>query len=504
MVSREADTTGPKTVENRAKFWVVTLSGIIWVALLARIIPDLDADRGIFASVAERLLAGDRLYSEVWDNKDPLFFYSLALVRWVSPYGDFVLELAWLVIAALSIREIARNIGCWEPIGSAVALIATPIILTGQFYYAGYTHLPGTAITLATFAATLAQRYKFAGILLAILFLLKITTFPVAFVIMMVVIGSRGDWRNLGRLMVGLSISALTALGLLLYRGELEPYLRSLKLNASYSNSALTDSGRWPIVEHLIRVTSSSSLTVILGCVAVLLFGLSIRRVAEIPLKSREDWIMWVATAAALIMSVVVLALTGLADHHNQVLYIPAALCVLLLARWAQSISPIQPVTAIAALAVISLSISATNPVVWLISYHKAPSTIADSKRVPAEAAALLAVAGASGSYARFGSNDDGGHANGLSDWRLGCARFHQYSFLDDDTLQTYLSCITTVDAVIVSSGSTAQLLRTETMQDPLRGYARLVSDKLNERFDCTRVSAVTICLNRIPNSPIK
>lgn len=130
--------------------------------------------------------------------------------------------------------------------------------------------------------------------------------------------------------------------------------------------------------------------------------------------------------------------------------------------------------------------------------------TIADSTRVPVEAAALLAVAGASGSYARFGSNDDGGHANGLSGWNLGCARFHQYAFLDDDTLQTYVSCITTVDAVIVSSGSTAQLLRTETMQDPLRGYARLVSDKLEEGFDCTRVSAVAICLNRVPNSRIK
>lgn len=213
---------------------------------------------------------------------------------------------------------------------------------------------------------------------------------------------------------------------------------------------------------------------------------------------------MWEATAVALIMSIVVLALTGLWDHHNQVLYIPATLSVLLIARWSQSISPIQPVTAIAALTIISLSISATNPVVWLISYRKAPQTIADSTRVPVEAAALLAVAGASGSYARFGSNDDGGHANGLSGWNLGCARFHQYAFLDDDTLQTYVSCITTVDAVIVSSGSTAQLLRTETMQDPLRGYARLVSDKLEEGFDCTRVSAVAICLNRVPNSRIK
>lgn len=281
MVLPEVNTSEPKTAQKRAKFWVVILSGMTWAALLARLIPDLTAGRGIFVSVAERLLAGDRLYSEVWDNKDPLFFYFLALVRWVSPYGDFLLEVAWLVIAALSIREIARKIGCWEPIGLAVALIATPIILTGQFYSAGFTHLPGTAITLATFAAAIAQRYTFAGVLLAILFFLKITTFPVAFVIMLMVIGSRGDWRHRGRVLVGLAVSALAALGLIQSRDELEAYLGSLKLNASYSSSALVDSTRWPIVDHLNRVTSSSSLTVILGCIAVLLFGLSIRRVAE-------------------------------------------------------------------------------------------------------------------------------------------------------------------------------------------------------------------------------
>jgi hypothetical protein len=43
-----------------------------WVGIGPRLVPGLHFDRGIFVSVAERLLAGDTLYSGVYDNKEPL------------------------------------------------------------------------------------------------------------------------------------------------------------------------------------------------------------------------------------------------------------------------------------------------------------------------------------------------------------------------------------------------------------------------------------------------
>jgi hypothetical protein len=42
---------------------------LTWIGLSIRILPDRDADRGIFVSTAERLLAGDRLYSGVFDTR---------------------------------------------------------------------------------------------------------------------------------------------------------------------------------------------------------------------------------------------------------------------------------------------------------------------------------------------------------------------------------------------------------------------------------------------------
>ena len=50
-------------------------------------------DRGIFVSIAERLLAGDKLYVDVWENKDPIFYYMISLGRVFSPYADVVLEI---------------------------------------------------------------------------------------------------------------------------------------------------------------------------------------------------------------------------------------------------------------------------------------------------------------------------------------------------------------------------------------------------------------------------
>src|SRR4029453_4429418 len=46
--------------------------------------PTTNSDTGIFLSVAGRLLDGDRLYRDVFDNKDPLFYFSQSLALWAA------------------------------------------------------------------------------------------------------------------------------------------------------------------------------------------------------------------------------------------------------------------------------------------------------------------------------------------------------------------------------------------------------------------------------------
>ena len=65
--------------------------------------PVVASDQGVFLSVAARMLDGDQLYAEVFDNKDPLFFYTYAGALWVGGWrGPFLLDAVWLGLAGVS------------------------------------------------------------------------------------------------------------------------------------------------------------------------------------------------------------------------------------------------------------------------------------------------------------------------------------------------------------------------------------------------------------------
>ena len=91
--------------------------------------------------MAERLLAGDRLYSGVYDNKDPLFYYLVAAERAVGSWAELLAEVGFVGIAAAA-YFITRNAASrWMAL--AMSLVAVPIIVAGGFYVPGSTELPG-------------------------------------------------------------------------------------------------------------------------------------------------------------------------------------------------------------------------------------------------------------------------------------------------------------------------------------------------------------------------
>ena len=61
----------PSSPMRKLPLILVTL---VWIGVLARLMPIPEYDRGIFVSVAARLAADDRLYADVWDNKEPFFY----------------------------------------------------------------------------------------------------------------------------------------------------------------------------------------------------------------------------------------------------------------------------------------------------------------------------------------------------------------------------------------------------------------------------------------------
>ena len=122
--------------------------------------PSVESDSGIFLSVAERLLQGDRLYVDVVDNKDPLFYHAhaaaLAIGDWRAP---FLLDVIWLAVAAASTFLLLRALGS-DRLTAVIGFVCFPLLLTGVWYFAGHSML--AALAFAPAIAWLWIRGSFA------------------------------------------------------------------------------------------------------------------------------------------------------------------------------------------------------------------------------------------------------------------------------------------------------------------------------------------------------
>jgi hypothetical protein len=412
------------------------------------VVPSLCCDRAIWVSVAERLLAGDRLYSEVYDNKDPLFFYFLAGQRALGPWAQVGAEVLLVGIAAASSYLIAiLSSSRWS--ATAVALIAVPIVVTGRFYLSGYAFLPATSLILVACAASAYGRPALAGVCVALLLFTKINVFPIGVAGVACFLLSR---NRLAETITAVAVAFITLIAfvcVLLAREEFWPYVNVLRLNVAYAQGAVVGekTGLALIAAHLASVYKPWVAAIFLANM-VILAGMLI-----LTLSSRISVVILTASIATLAASLLVFGLTGIFNHHDQMLATPAVFAVIDLAPfldWAveKGLSKI----AVVGLAVVAAFIlgGLPKPSKYVQSATSAGKSYSALGELPAEARRLLAVA-PSGTYARFGTNDGQGHAYGLKNWKLACPRFHQYDFEPKWLLDTVFDCASAAPTLIVS-----------------------------------------------------
>src|SRR5262249_2646471 len=152
----------------------------IWIGILPRlVVPNHNGDRGSYVSVAERLLAGDTLYSGVYDNKEPLFYYFVAVQRTLGWWAEPAAEAILIAIAGAATYVMAVKVSSrWT--AAAVSFIAVPIILTGTFYVPGFSELPGIALVLVAITASGCGRPILAGSCIGLLVFMKLIFVPIA------------------------------------------------------------------------------------------------------------------------------------------------------------------------------------------------------------------------------------------------------------------------------------------------------------------------------------
>lgn len=428
--------------------------GALLVILRGR--PSVGVDAGVFLSVAGRLVHGDHLYSGVWDNKDPLFFYADSAALWVGGWkGPFLLDIIWVALAAASIVLLLRKLAA-PPAARAAGFVAYPLLLTGQWYYSGYSML--AALALAPLAAWLWARGTPAasGVVVALGLLFKINlalvllAAPVALFAMG--IPARRDARGPFRFLAGLGVTLAAGVAALAARGELVPYFHMLRDNVSYANDVLVGNGRIGGIHGHIRVVETSTghahlvIVVFLAVAALAVWTLMRHRKpgGSKPLGSIAALLLGVGGATT-----VTLALTAAWNHHVQmVAYAGIFVAVFAVAGLDPMIHlPLvrrgaQVVVVIAAVLLLGGSRPAASGgslSAWLHGVNSQTAAALEAVRTERFRDA------ADVSYVHLGQNDEEAHAAFIGGgWTLSCARFHQYPWTPQATLNAILRCVET------------------------------------------------------------
>jgi hypothetical protein len=311
------------------------LGALAYGAALAfvRAEPRWNGDQGVFLSIAARMLDGDRLYADVIDNKDPLFFYAHAGALWIGGWkGPAALDALWLGVAALSITLLVRELGA--PSSAVVAgFLMYPLALTASWYEPGLTMLGGLALAPLVGWLWLRGSFAFAGVFFGVVVLFKITlglvaVAPVAALLLMgTPDGSR--LRNATRAAVGLVSTVSVVAAFLAVRGELVRYVEVLSFNVRYPDAARrAQGGSGGVASHLAVIrefflqsgrwqwpAAIASLVVLVGAAgfAWRTGGAALQRLAAV-------------AAATSLAALVTLALTAIWTHHLQMLALAAVL----------------------------------------------------------------------------------------------------------------------------------------------------------------------------------
>lgn len=451
------------------------------VLVLLRGRPSLNGDGGIFLSVAAALNHGYRLYDGVWDNKPPLFYYAGALGYGVVGWrGVFVLDIGWLTLAGVGMAlwldrlEVRR-------ITAIAGVVAYPLFLTGVWYYAGYSELPGMAVIPLVAWLWARGSAPGAGVVLGVMAFARPDYAPLYLAVLIVPVAAgemRGTalWRLVIRGAAGLAAGVVVTGAIAAVRGELGGYLRTLRQDVGYPGRVLADRGDPPSVIGHMKVVGGflfedparGACLVAGGLALIALVWMMLRRPARggAALGSGPRRL---ASALALTTAgvLVILALGGLWRHGLEVLALPAALGAALVTETAGGRTHSRTaVAAIAAAAIAVLGLAGGGIGTSTQTVGGSPESgwhLSDWWQAPhsTTAQALNTVAaGRPTTYARIGTNNDDGHmaftAPGL---RLVCPIFAQYPF--DDSWHDVVGCLvrTRPDLIVVSPGFVAQVL---------------------------------------------
>ena len=411
------------------------------------------ADYGFFTAIAERLRAGDTLYVEVWDNKDPFVFYFLAVARNVGPngvIGAWLLELSWVVIASIALFVIATRIAIPATLAVLVAFVLSPIVILGMPYFMGSTHLPAVALLLAAVALVYSDRPLLAGIAIGVLVFFKLVMVPIAIATI-----AAGIWANRKKpattpLVAGFLGTLATVSIILLIRGELFSFVDTQVHNTLYSQSPIVSAEyvglAQKIAQHLVILVNPHIAGVIL--VTAIIGLISIPYLNANKQKWPEMVGLWWTTAAAFVFAGATIAVTGKWFHHAEIFAVSSTLALVLLTGWLRNQRSTSSLLTAVIAVVITYPLAATPPPAhftsaftefgqrWTQATTIDPLTRVLKEREPSSVAFI---------------GESVPQAAGLEQWTIACRHVAQRPFNPEVIFTETLECLPRADTIVLT-----------------------------------------------------
>ncbi|MEM6450346.1 MAG: hypothetical protein AAF703_08540 [Cyanobacteria bacterium P01_D01_bin.105] len=480
----------------------------------SRLIPPPEKDRAVFISVAEHLRSGSQLYVDIYDNKDPLFFYAVLLQRLLGPLGEYLFELAMVIVAAVSAYVISQRVEQTTTKRKLWLLVAVPLLVTGQFWLPGLSHLSATAFSLLACALFLRGNMPLAGGCMGIIAFSKVIMFPLPIVFClayeMILWDGKKSLERLKSMLAGfVSVSILVVL-MLLVRDEWLGYVSAQQNNFLYvNNGLLLDSSsfgsafasrlRTIFLNSLRKVPLLFSLIVSMGFAGRVVIQ-SRKTHAGIGKKNKA---FLLSTLATYVVSMLILGMTGIWDQHLQLLYFSQTLMLIFIVIhlrfrgvFAKALFGITVIVA-------SILLSGGLNVLYFVdSPRNVVEKLSLYSQASAETKALRAIYPDGTGFARLGQNT---HVipYGAIDDELLCPEFQQYYFYDPERLKRILDCAQTSPTLVIdrsfSHYEKAPLWwpkesQKQAMIENWNNFVALGENIIEAQYACEKIGDVRIC----------
>lgn len=447
--------------------------------------PEITLDQGVYLSIAARMLDGDHIYVQLFDNKDPLFYYTYAGALWIGGWrGPFALDGLWLAVAAISITLLLRELRAPRLVLVA-AFVGYPLALTIGWYQQGLSMLGGLAFTPLAGWLWLRGKFATAGALLAITVLFKLNLGLVAvapavgFFVLGEPPGSRV--RQVARAALGCIAALAAAAALLAARGELRGYIDAIDYNLRYPTTGL-QGRRGGVLGHLEVVYDGlGAVQTVAALIALAAFFVLVYRTRR--RADRAFRLLVSATTATVAATVLTLALTALWRHHLQMLAFPLVLvaagfiCIALYAYGSRAgtLTAVAVVTFLVLANVRAEVRFGPRPGAWFETPHSVPAAALDAARVKYFRASDHVT------YMHLGQNTEDAHAVFISKgFDLACPRFQQYPSDPGNALSDTLACVRKElpQLIVVTRSLFYDPAQNPTWQAYVSGAERLLSSR--------------------------